>query len=533
MRVSGQRERPFSLQYPRRAAEATGGELSLAARSLGWLFVAGAGIGLLSLLLPHPPHAEIGQLYSNVGLAFAGGVGLLVGAQHVRYWHVHVALVAGALLITRAVVLSGEAVSFYSAWFIWVGLYAFNFFSRSRAAAHVAFAACLYAFTLARQPPTSPVARWLTTVMTLVVAGVFIDTLVRRARRQADAAASTARSMARVAEVAHELAALSDAGAGRIALCRGAVRVTDALAVTLWEPSGDASGLRMTARAGVAPDEEVLADERPAGGPEGVFATGELAMSRSAVGRPRSNRTGPDPHTDSALLWQPIRRDGATIGVLELCFEDAAALDDPAALALADLLGVEVAVTLQRFALLARLEAIARTDELTGLLNRRAWQERLPLELARAKRDHEPMTVAMLDLDHFKAYNDSWGHQSGDQLLKQIAAVWSAELRPTDILVRYGGEEFALAQPGCSTTEALLVVGRLRAVVPHEQSCSVGVASWDGTESPADLLDRADNALYQAKRSGRDQTIVAGPKHRSEPAEFENSTPILSESPRS
>lgn len=93
----------------------------------------------------------------------------------------HVAVAIGALLITRAVVLSGEAVSFYSAWFIWIGLYTFYFFGRRAAACHVTLVAALYAATLAHDPPSSPIARWLTTVATLIVAGVFIATLVRHA----------------------------------------------------------------------------------------------------------------------------------------------------------------------------------------------------------------------------------------------------------------------------------------------------------------------------------------------------------------
>jgi diguanylate cyclase (GGDEF)-like protein len=166
-------------------------------------------------------------------------------------------------------------------------------------------------------------------------------------------------------------------------------------------------------------------------------------------------------------------------------------------------------VTLERVTLLTRLESIARTDELTGLPNRRAWQEALPRELTRAARSDEPLCVAMLDLDHFKAYNDARGHQAGDGLLKEVAAAWSAELRGTDILARYGGEEFAVALPSCPLERAREVVERLRAVTPGGQSCSAGIAVWEAAESAAQLVGRADNALYEAKRAGRNRTIVA------------------------
>jgi diguanylate cyclase (GGDEF)-like protein len=115
----------------------------------------------------------------------------------------------------------------------------------------------------------------------------------------------------------------------------------------------------------------------------------------------------------------------------------------------------------------------------------------------------------MLDLDHFKRYNDQQGHQAGDRLLKRVAGAWTAELRATDILVRYGGEEFALALPGCSVEDAMATAERLRAVIPSAQTCSAGIACWDGEEMSSELLDRADRALYEAKRSGRDRTVLA------------------------
>jgi hypothetical protein len=115
----------------------------LPARALGYLFLAGATIGLVSLLLPLPPRAHIGGLYSNVALAYAAGAFLVLCGSRLPGWVLHLALTAGAVLITRAVVLSGEPVSFYSVWFIWVGLYACCFFSPASAAGHMVFVAAL------------------------------------------------------------------------------------------------------------------------------------------------------------------------------------------------------------------------------------------------------------------------------------------------------------------------------------------------------------------------------------------------------
>jgi diguanylate cyclase (GGDEF)-like protein len=158
---------------------------------------------------------------------------------------------------------------------------------------------------------------------------------------------------------------------------------------------------------------------------------------------------------------------------------------------------------------IARLERVAMTDELTGLPNRRLWEEQLPSELARAQRHDQPLHVVMLDLDRFKQFNDAFGHQAGDRLLKSAAAAWRGALRPYDLLARYGGEEFSLILFGCNEADAVTVVDRLRRMTPGHQTISAGLAEWDRIEPCASLVGRADAALYAAKRNGRDQAIVS------------------------
>jgi diguanylate cyclase (GGDEF)-like protein len=159
-------------------------------------------------------------------------------------------------------------------------------------------------------------------------------------------------------------------------------------------------------------------------------------------------------------------------------------------------------------ALYREVGRLARTDALTGVANRRAWDDELPVELARATRYRQPLTAALLDLDHFKAYNDRHGHQAGDRLLKAAAAAWQAKLRKTDLLARYGGEEFAVLLPDCGLGDAMEIAERLRTAQP-EGTCSIGVAAWDGQESAAELIARADLALYAAKAGGRDRCQAA------------------------
>ena len=157
----------------------------------------------------------------------------------------------------------------------------------------------------------------------------------------------------------------------------------------------------------------------------------------------------------------------------------------------------------ERDELMARLDELAHTDPLTGLPNRRAWAGELERALERARRTGEPLTVAMLDLDDFKAFNDTFGHASGDRLLEQTARAWREHLRPDDIVARLGGDEFAILLPACDADDAEQLLPRLLAAAPTRQTYSIGFAQFDGSQSAADLLDAADVALYDVKHGGR------------------------------
>jgi diguanylate cyclase (GGDEF)-like protein len=157
----------------------------------------------------------------------------------------------------------------------------------------------------------------------------------------------------------------------------------------------------------------------------------------------------------------------------------------------------------------AQLAALAHNDALTGIPNRRAWELELPREMARVRRSGGRLYVALLDLDHFKRFNDRHGHQGGDRLLKEATAAWRTRMRRTDLLARYGGEEFAVLLRDCTHLEAVMVLDDLRAVMPAGQTFSAGLAEWDHQENPERLVGRADRALYEAKHAGRDRIIVA------------------------
>jgi diguanylate cyclase (GGDEF)-like protein len=153
------------------------------------------------------------------------------------------------------------------------------------------------------------------------------------------------------------------------------------------------------------------------------------------------------------------------------------------------------------------LRELSERDALTGVLNRRAWDQLLSSAL---RTGTQPLHVALLDLDHFKAYNDRNGHLAGDALLRRAARAWRSAVRAGDVLARYGGEEFAVLLAGCGQDRAIEIAERLRLATSDEQQVSIGVACWDGTEGAETLVDRADRALYEAKRSGRNRVTFAG-----------------------
>jgi diguanylate cyclase (GGDEF)-like protein len=149
------------------------------------------------------------------------------------------------------------------------------------------------------------------------------------------------------------------------------------------------------------------------------------------------------------------------------------------------------------------------SDPLTGTINRRAWEGVLSAQLAEAASSTEqPTSVAVLDIDHLMAYNDRFGYDAGDRLLKFYAARWQAELRNGDLLARVEGGEFGVVLPHCHLEAAAAVIRRLCAVTASTTT-SAGVACWSGHESIQELITRADRALYRAKQEGGNRIVLA------------------------
>jgi diguanylate cyclase (GGDEF)-like protein len=372
--------------------------------------------------------------------------------------------------------------------------------------------------------PATELGRALAAVAVAVVVGITVQGLVGRLRaraedslRQADALRRSEReaqmlmaNMAAVSQLTREVAKATEVSAARFAVCASAQQIAEASFAILLEYETGVLVETSSSGCTLEPSLEITIGDEASGAAAAFVSRQPFFVAdvreHDAVAARVVEATGV-----VSMHFQPVVGETDPIGVLALGWSTPAEPLSERVAGAVRTLAAEAAIALERAALLERLQHSASTDALTGLPNRRVWEEQLPRELARARRERQSVCVVMLDLDRFKDFNDREGHQAGDRLLKQCAAAWSGQLRATDILARYGGEEFSLVLPGCALADGRVLVERLRETTPEGQTLSAGIAMWDGVEPPPTLVGRADGALYEAKRAGRNRVVTADP----------------------
>ncbi len=435
------------------------------ARAVGALMLAGAGLVALSLSLPHPSDVDDSQLIVTAAAMVALGLSCLALAARIPTAFVHLELglapVAAGLLTYESGIAAGQ----YGAILVWTMLVAAYFFPRMVALGHLLWLLLVNAITLTAVPSTagySSLTRWTFTAVSLtVVAGLTSELVARRERADEKARRffDLSRDMLCTANMAGYFVELNTAWTDCLGYSHEELRA---------KPFADF----------VHPDDREHTEAEAAGLFEGSETVGFENRYLAKDG-----------------FWHWLRWSSALSPDEKLIY--ARATD------VTKLKKIEV----EREDLLAEVEALAHSDSLTGLPNRRALEQQLPREMARARRNRFPLCLAILDLDHFKSYNDTHGHLAGDVALRDCAVAWDSELRGEDAIARFGGEEFVVVLPDCKLELGAEILERLRAVTPDGQTFSAGLACWDFAESANDLLDRADIAVYEAKRAGRDRVV--------------------------
>lgn len=316
------------------------------------------------------------------------------------------------------------------------------------------------------------------------------------------------------------LAAVAEAGRAVLAaeapaqaLCDWARKLTAAPYASFVEPTGEGE-LTLTAQSGAGlPPLKLRLDEPSLAG--AAFVSGRAQVVHDYKRHPEVLArvidviAGAGLSEPRAAAYIPVRTAQQTLGVVCLLLDEPFALQTMTVLGLLSRLASEAALAIDRDRLRGELERQASTDSLTTVANRRTHVTRLSLELARANRSHTPLSLVLVDIDHFKSYNDRQGHQAGDALLRTVCSRWLAQTRETDLLARLGGDEFALILPETNVADASALCQRLLAALPDDVTASAGLAQWNGEEDQLAFYRRCDEALYDAKNSGRNRTSTA------------------------
>jgi diguanylate cyclase (GGDEF)-like protein/PAS domain S-box-containing protein len=431
------------------------------------LLIAGAGLVALSLLLPHPAGGHLIALIATAsGMALVGICCWLLAAR-IPLELTHVVL-AGIALVTAVLVWeSGLAVGQYGTIFVWATLVSAYFFPRRVAAFHLGWLLFVYAVALAVVEGTggySPVTRWVFSAVSLIVVMLFINNLVAR-RDRADTRAR------HFFDLSQDMLCTMDEH-GRC------IEVNGAWQRHLGFGPAEIRGKRLLDF--THPEDHARATEEAMRVFAGGVSDGLETRVQAKDGEWHWLRTSSVFEPEEALVY-------------------ARSTDVTARKVMAQ----------EREELIAEVQSLARSDALTGLPNRRTLDDQLPREMARALRAESPLCLAIIDLDHFKAYNDAHGHLAGDAVLRDCATAWDSQLRGADTLLRFGGEEFLVVLPDCGPEDAVEIVERLRAATTDAQTCSAGLATWRPGESVDELVGRADAALYEAKESGRNRLVSA------------------------
>ncbi|HST14833.1 MAG TPA: sensor domain-containing diguanylate cyclase [Gaiellaceae bacterium] len=355
--------------------------------------------------------------------------------------------------------------------------------------------------------PSYPSTGWrgalLLTLVSAIV-GLVTEHGVRTTRRHGENEAQRARMLDRLVRT-HTAIAMSDSGFEDLlrTVVEEALALTGADAAVVELPEGRDMVYR--AVAGTAGPFYGLRLPQDGSASGYCLATVEPLVVPDAYSDDRVDQEACREVGARSLVVVPLIHAGRPAGVLKIYSAAPGAVGVNEARVLG-LLGNVIGTGLARAELLSTMTEHASTDALTGLANRRSWDDQLTRAIAHAERTHETLSVAVCDVDGLKEINDRRGHAAGDELLRGIADRWRADARAADLIARIGGDEFAVLLPGADEAGAHDVVDRLIGVLPDGTLVSFGIAEWDLREDGVSLMARADLRMYDEKRRSKSRS---------------------------
>lgn len=302
------------------------------------------------------------------------------------------------------------------------------------------------------------------------------------------------------------------------AIVTGAMRMTEMPAGSLSIYNSDQAELFLVSAKGFSSGfyQNAVYPVRLGGLAEYILARHELVLIPDIAKHPTFNNPVMMKEGICSLIAVPLLSEKGPVGILYV--DDFKVRDfSPSLLENMTVLGTQAVIAIQKQQVFEKIKSLSIRDPLTGVYNRRYLAETLVAELGKARRLHSPLSILMIDIDHFKSVNDRFGHLVGDQALQDLANLFESVIRPYDTLARFGGEEFLVLMTGTEERDALAVAERLREAVASSRllpenaalTCSIGVGVLKPDEeahpSQEELISRADKALYKAKAEGRNR----------------------------
>ncbi len=303
------------------------------------------------------------------------------------------------------------------------------------------------------------------------------------------------------------------------AIVTGAMRMTEMPAGSLSIYNSEQEELFLVSAKGFSSNfyRNAVYPVRQGGLAEYILARHELVLIPDISKHPTFNNPVMVKEGICSLIAVPLFSERGPVGILYV--------DDfkvrgfsPSILDSMTVLGTQAVIAIQKQQVFEKIKSLSIRDPLTGVYNRRYLNETLVAELGKASRLHSPLSILMIDIDHFKTVNDRFGHLVGDQALQDLAKLFESVIRPYDTLTRFGGEEFLIVMTNTEESDAMAVAERIRETVASSRilpakavlTCSIGIGTFKANEksllSQEGIISRADKALYRAKSEGRNRT---------------------------